>query len=94
MLGLVPNRKGRVDTNFYQFLEVEICRNTCKSRDKTLQRLQNHSVSHHTDSQGSLISFLWFQVICGSIAIDKLQLSHDMDEILEILLTFLSWSSK
>ena len=68
ILGLVPNRKSRLGTNFYQLLVVEICRNTCKSCDKMLQLLQNHSISHHTDSQHSLISFLWFRVICGSIA--------------------------
>ena len=59
-----------------------------------LQLLQNHSVSHHIDSQRSLISFLWFQVICGSSVIDELQRLHDMDEILEIVFTFLSLELK
>ena len=62
VLGSVPDRKGRLGANFYQLLVVEMCRNTCKSRDETLQLLQNHSISHHTDSQRSSISF---RVICG-----------------------------
>ena len=62
----VPNRKSRLGANFYQPLVVEICRNTCTSRGKTLQLLQNHSVSHHTHSHHSSISFLWFRAICGS----------------------------
>ena len=42
-----------------------------------LQLLQNHSVSHYTDSQHSLIlSFLWIQVICGNIVIIGFQRSH------------------
>ena len=71
--------------NFYQLLVIEICRNTFTSRDKTVQLLQNHFVSHHTHSQSSVISFLWFRVICGSIAIVQFQRSHNLEETLEIL---------
>ena len=75
ILSRVPNRKSRLGANFYQPLVVEICRNTCRSRDKTPKLLQNHSVSHHTHSQHSWISFLWFRVICGSIAMDLIPYS-------------------
>ena len=80
----MPNRKGRLGASFYQPLVVEICRNTCTSRDKTLQLLQNHPVSHQTHSQSPSVGFLWFLVICGSITIAGFQRSHDLDEILEI----------
>ena len=90
----MPNRKSRLGANFYQPLVAEIGRNTCTSRDKTLQLLQNHSVSRHTHSQHSSISFLWFRVICGSIAIVRFQRSHDLDEILEIFFTFSSLELK
>ena len=56
-----------------------------------LQPLQNHFVSHYTDSQRSLISFLWFQV---SIIIVEFQQSHDLNEILEILFTVSSLELK
>ena len=72
--------KNRLGADVYHLLVVEICRITCKSRDKTLQLLQNYSNSHHTDSQRALISFLWFQVICGSIAIVGFHRSHDLDK--------------
>ena len=55
-----------------------------------LQVLQNHSVCHHTDSQHSLMSFLWFQVIHGSTAIVGFLRSHDLDEILEIFYFFIT----
>ena len=90
----MSNRKGRLGANFYQLLVVDICRNTYKSHDKTLQLLQNHSVSHHTDSQRSLISFLWFWVICGSIAIVGFQQSHNVDKISEVFFTFSSLELK
>ena len=90
----VPNRKSRLDANFYQPLVVQICRNTCTSRDRTLQLLQNHSVSHQTHSQSSSVSFLWFLVICGSIAIIGFQRPHDLDDILEIFFTFSSLELK
>ena len=64
------------------------------SCDKTLQLLQNHSVSHHTVSQRSSVSFLWFLVICGSIAIVGFQRSYDLDETLEIFFTFSSLELK
>ena len=96
ILSLVPNRKSRLGANFYQPLVVESCRNTCTSHDKMLQLriLQNHSFSHQTSSQHSSISFLWFRVICGSIAIVGFQRSHDLDEILEIFFTFSSLELK
>ena len=84
ILDLVPNRKSRLGADFYQLIVVEICQNTCKSCDKMMQLLQNHSISHHTDSQCSLISFLWFWEICGSTALVGFQLSHVLDKILEI----------
>ena len=56
-----------------------------------LQLLQNHSVSHLTHSQRSSISFLWFQVICGSITIVGFHQLYDLDEILEILFTISSF---
>ena len=90
----VPNRQSTLGTNFYQPLVVEICQNTCTSREKTLQLLHNHSVSHLTHSQSSSVSFLWFLVICGSIAIVGFQRSHDLDEILEIFFTFSSLELK
>ena len=93
ILGPVPNKKTRLAANFYQLLVVEICWNTCKSCDKILQLLQNHSVSYHTDSQCSLISFLYFHVICGSITIVGFQWSHDLDEILKFF-AFLSLELK
>ena len=90
----MPNRKCRLGANFYQLLIVEICQSTCKSCDKMLQLLQNHSVSHHTALKHSLISFLWFWIICGSIAIVGFQQLHDLDKILEIFFTFLSLELK
>ena len=59
-----------------------------------LQLLQNCSVSHHTDSQHSSISFPWFKVICGSTTIVEFQRSHNLDETLEIFVTFSSLELK
>ena len=59
-----------------------------------LQRLLNRSICHHTDSQRPLISFLSFQVICGSIAMVRSQQSQDVDKILEIFFTFSSLEGK
>ena len=94
ILSPVPNRKDKLGTNLHQLLVVEICRNTCKSHEKTLQLLQNHSVSHYTDSQRSSISFLRFWVICASITIVGFQRSHNPGDILEIFFTFLSLELK
>ena len=58
ILGPVPKWKSRLGADLYQLLVVEIHQNTCKSRDKMLQLLQNYFICHHTDSQCSLISFL------------------------------------
>ena len=94
ILGPVPNRKSRLGANICQLLVVEICQNTCTSCDKMLQLLQNHSVFHHTDSQRSSTSFLWFQIICGSITIFGFQRSHNLDGILDIFFIFLSLELK
>ena len=40
------------------------------------------------------ISFLWFQGICGSIAIVGFQQSHDLDKVLVMFFTFLSLELK
>ena len=63
--------------NFYLII-AEISWNICKSYDKMLQLLQNHSVCHNTDSQHSSVSYLLFQVICGSIVMVRFQRLHDL----------------
>ena len=59
-----------------------------------LQLFQNRPVCHNPDSQCSLVNFLWFQVICGSIIMVRFQRLNDSDKILETFFTFLSLEHK
>ena len=86
-----PHRNNFKKPGLMLPLVVEICQNTCKSRNRMLQLLQNRR--HHTVSH-SLIGFPWFQVICGSIEIIGFQQSHDLNEILKIFFTSLSLELK
>ena len=55
-----------------------------------LQLLQNHFNSYYTDTQCSLLSFLWFRVICGSIVIVGFQCPMIWTKVYNYILLFVS----